>query len=230
MTKKKTTKRVSNSNRLSPSYKFCRALRDDPAVTALFKDRNDRINRVSPVKDILVIDTYFSTVKAVDVEKNIDGTDTYSTFPITKHQKEWPFRVEYVEQLLEVDNIWVVIVEPYYQDPSTGPLSISNISIDVTHIRNPIVVCCESSIFDINQYPPLRTEKELLTLEKEMGFGKHPTGSTFVCGENAKTLEIAHCNILPYNLRIYNATFYHREVAQLYVDSLSAHLGRYNGS
>lgn len=227
MMKKKTTKRVSNSNRLSPSYRFFRSLKDEPTITTSFNDRNDRINRVRPVKDILVINTFFAPDALLDVGKTSPAESiTYDTFPITKDQKEWPFRIEYIEQLLEVDHIWVVVVQPYYQDPTIGPLAVSNMSIDIVHIDSPCVICQDT--LGYTPGPPILTEKGLIDLEKEIGITGR-IGEVCIYSRNSNTnIDITHCNILPYGLKLYNATFYHKDVAQLYVDSLSTHLARHN--
>jgi len=223
MTKKKTTKE-SSSSRLSESYRFKRALRDTPAVSALFKDRNDRVNRIRPIKNVLVFETSPLEPFMQRVDVVVDRTESLAGHPITEDQKDWPFRIEYIEQLLEVTDVWTVVVQPYYQDPTIGPLGISDISIDVTHIKDPVVSHTYGSGRDLQQGAPMTTEAELMGLER-IGILSPHHGTIFLRERYSdKGIDIMHCNILPYRLGFYNATFYRREVAQLYVDSLSEHL------
>ena len=233
MTKMKTLR--ESSKRLSTRYKFKRQLQLTPEVINAFSYRDERINRIKAVKDISIIEPL---VYEVDDTGDIDDR-TIPTIHITKNDTKWPFRIEYIEQILDVEELWVVIADRTNSKDGTGPtveksFNQHGISLDLLKIEKPRVVIGYDLGLHCKKRKILSTEKELRSCEDEYwkphsmlqgGYepvwlqGKYPE----------QVVDLYLCNILPSNLSLYNATFYNRDVAHLYLDSLSESIKRFVG-
>lgn len=219
-----------SSKRLSKKYKFKRNLSSQPAITAAFRERDSRINRVSPVKDIVILEP-------LSIETLVSGDHVGKPPPsaaITKTDTDWPFRVEYVEQLLDVDCVWVVIADgrsptgSYASSSGSAiPLDIGGINLDLIKVESPYVIK--------GDVRPIGTGRKLIGTEKALRGLEAPeprlirsVEHIWVQGKRPdQCVDIYLCNILPHHLTMYNCTFYNRDVAHLYLESLSEHIKRF---
>jgi len=232
MTKQKTMR--ESSKRLSKRYKFKRTLATRPSIVSQFRERDERINRVTPVKDVLIWEP-------MDLPSYTPGTPTDSvvvdkppTVRINREKTNWPFRIEFIEQLLDVKQVWVVVADgrsprgtPSYSSSSGSaiPHTVGGINLDMITIENPKLM-----IGGVGHYrQPLGSEKEMRDLEKGLRPKNMIYGSDTVWleGKPNQCVDLYLCNILPQQLMMYNCAFYHRDVAHLYLDSLSEHIKRF---
>lgn len=241
MTKTRTLR--ESSKRLSERHKFKRKLDTQPYIMNALAQRDERINRVSPVKDILI----YEPMNAEPLTP-IDPNAACETFTIdmpprvriTRDNTNWPFRVEYIEQLLDIHTLWVVVADGRSPNSSYSSSSGSatshdhaasiGISLDLIKIEKPQVVLGEVQPLG-NGRRTLWREKQLRELEetgkpKTMVYGG--AESIWVRGKRPdQVTDIYLCNILPKNLTMYNCSFYNRDVAHLYMESLSEHIKRF---
>lgn len=234
MTKQKTLR--ESSKRLSKRYKFKRTLATRPSIVSQFRERDERINRVAPVKDVLIWEPM--DLPAFDPDKGMDAMTTIDAPPtirINRDKTHWPYRIEYIEQLLEVKQIWVVVADgrsprsSYASSSGSAvPHSVGGINLDMITIDNPKIMV--GGVGHFRQ--PMVREKEMRDLEKGIKPSTMIYGSDSVWIEGApnQCIDIYLCNILPQSLTMYNCAFYHRDVAHLYLDSLSEHIKRFVNS
>lgn len=230
MTKQKTLR--ESSKRLSKRYKFKRTLATRPSIVKILHERDERINRVTPVKDVLIWEPMDLPVwdpananKPVTIEKP-------PSVRINREKTDWPFRIEFVEQLLDVSKIWVVVADG--RAPKTSyasssgsavPYNVGGINLDMVEIEKPKLMV--GGVGHFRQ--PLGSEKEMRNLEKGIRPQSMIYGSdtVWIEGKPNQCIDIYLCNILPQSLTMYNCAFYHRDVAHLYLDSLSEHIKRF---
>jgi len=219
-----------SSKRLSDKYRFIRTLGSIPAITKAFRERDSRINRVHPVKDVAIIEpVLLSPFEFVEAQAGIIKVEQPRIL-ITHYDTDWPFRIEYIEQLLDVEDIWVVVAKhveethcvdtPY--DPHRGT------SLDMIHIQRPnVLLGVERPGGTCKKLVP--TEKQLRELEDDKPRIIRSVEEIWIEGSRPEqVIDLFECNILPKRLAMYNCTFYNRDVAHLYLESLSEHLKRYN--
>ncbi len=229
MTKQKTLR--ESSKRLTKRYKFKRTLATRPSIVSQFRERDYRINRVRPVKDVLIWEPM--DLPKFDLSKPTDDVviDRPPTVRISRDDTRWPFRIEYIEQLLDIKQLWVVVADgrssrSSYASSSGAaiPYNVGGINLDMITIDDPRLM-----VGGVGHYrQPIRHEKEMRDLEKginpkSMLYG---TDTIWVEGRPNQCIDLHLCNILPHNLTMYNCAFYHRDVAHLYLDSLSEHIKR----
>ena len=214
-----------SSKRLSAKYKFKRLLGTAPHYAEAYADRDGRINRVSPVKSVAILEPVLLSLAGVYEQPRVN---------ITPYNTDWPFRIEYIEQVIDVDDVWVVVADgrnrSYKKTRAIEQVDDAHgISLDLIHIPDPKVVCGGARLIG-DPRRTLFTEKQMKSLEAEQSL-QTMIGQNAVWLESTKNpnqyINLHTCNILPHHLTPYNCSFYHRDVAHLYLDSLSAHFRRF---
>jgi len=234
MTKTRTLR--ESSKFLSKRYKFIRTLGTKPKIKNAFDERDERINRIRPVKDILI----YEPIEIPEFDPTLDPSTVViedPRVPITQQDTNWPFRIEYIEQILDIDTLWVVVVDGRspqgsYSSSSGAatphtPVPGSGITLDLIKIEKPSVVV--GDVRPIGQgRRALWCEKELRNLEEPGPRLIRSMETIWIQGKRPEQyVDIYLCNILPNNLTMYNCTFYERDVAHLYMESLSEYIKRF---
>jgi hypothetical protein len=229
MTKTRTLR--ESSKYLSKRYKFIRALSTRPDIKESLTERDERINHIRPVKDILIYEPH-TMEKLTPGEEPVTISDP--TVRITRENTNWPFRIEFIEQILEVNQVWVVVadgrsIQGSYRMSSGGATThnpAEGITLDLIKVERPTVVSAEGPLLQNNRQE-IYCEKGLRKLEepfKQRSF-LNPHNRVFLQGRRPEQcVNIDICNILPHNLTLYNCTFFERDVAHLYMESLAEHI------
>lgn len=237
MTRTKTLR--ESSKYLSDRYKFKRKLGTRPSVSNAFNNRDTQVNRVSSVKDVSIVEQLCplppSALSPLD-DDQVTAPIMHPAIHIRKHNTEWPFRIEYIEQLLDVDEIWIVVYDGRrrtrggYSHTATGVASTfsDSISIEMVKISRPRVILGHVRSALPRQRQLLGTEKQLRAIEDS--FENDANGlvnfqPVWIEGNRpTEWVDAFICNILPHSPTQYNTTFYNRDVAHLYLESLSEHV------
>lgn len=225
-----TTRTLRESSKyLSKQYKFLRKLGTDPSISRTLEERDEYINLIPSVKDVVILEpVVFDPV--IDPRQDISevAIEQHRVF-IDKHNTKWPFRIEFVEQLLDVNCIWVVTITSRAQATSyqasngaiSGQSPTTGITVDMTAINDPTIHLMSPHKGPYWPSRPIMTEKHLRDLEKKA----HQ--ELVIRGDNPnQSIDAYDCNILPYRQSRYNCTFYNRDVAHLYLESVADFINR----
>jgi len=217
--------------RLTDEYLFKRRLSTSEEALAHYTDRDYAINSVKPVKEIVILDPG-EAFPHLNADGSIQVGDTPSKL-LSKNNPNfnWPFRIQYPEQILDTNEIWIVTadhrqgINAVYNVESDA--LTQNIQIGIEYFQSPAVIFGTGrnyqSYRDFGEIGAfILDEKELKQLDYDpKSLLNDPyhiidqgIGNTYKCIELAKT------NICPVRDNYYNCTFYHREVANLYAESL----------
>lgn len=129
---------------------------------------------------------------------------------------EWPSRVKYAEQILDVDangeTAWVVQLNRKKQDHYA-----SSIEVEILEYRRPAITIHYPIIQDQpSDHGPIFNKKKLSKIDQ------NDYVSYFLVSQSIKMepVNLIQCGLIPDGFEIYNTTFHHRDIALLYADSL----------
>lgn len=221
-----TTRTLRESSKyLSKQYKFLRKLGTDPSISSALEERDQYLNLIPSVKDAVILEPVVFDHPFIDPTQDISEItiEQHRVF-IDRHDTKWPFRVEFVEQLLDVNCIWVVTVNTRSQSTayqsSNGAISgqspTAGFTVEMAAIHDPTIHLMSPNKGPYWPSRPIMTKKHLRDLEKKA----HQ--EVVIKGDNPnQAIDAYECNILPYRQPRYNCTFYHKDVAHLYQESVS---------
>lgn len=210
-------------------YRFKRLLSTDPEIIQRYKTHEDAVNSVTPIREAAILDRE----EPICVPKFSDNlcydpstTATHSFLRISPGDQQWPRRVVFAEQIPDLYrhqcSMWVVLLEgpyPKYQGSSSHEWQGHPI-VEVIRIDRPSVVLLYPS--SPTRHTTTVDPTKLCNLDKN-NFAKY-----FVEGDRQDggddPIGLDDCGIIPSGQRLLNTTFYDREVATLYADSLRKHL------
>lgn len=207
-------------------YRFKRLLQTEPSVLRLYKKQEQAINSIPAVKDIAIYEDDESF--CVPSSYPISPDDVAPVTLLHRGNAEWPRRVRFAEQIPELYNqnkaVWSVNLGVI------GGLTAATSNADKTyevHVRYtdfPIIINRRQGVISSQAY--LKVDEKLLP--KIDGNDKI---WFYLSGHDDRTtesepLEVKLCGICPDKLTPFNATFYDRDVAYLYADSLRVEIKR----
>lgn len=218
------------SKTFSKKYNFKRLLQTTPALSKLYNKREDAVNSIEPVKCVQIIDR--KTIAAIP-NSPVDMNNTVSLQIFGPDGTEWPRRIKYAEQVPGLyekgyECTWVVKIK---SGDSNAPWSndttwLGRVNVEVIRVSRPRVVTFYP---EYKNYPP--------NIAAKYPEAHHPVNpdtlnhidenkfvSFFLSDGKAEPVPLEECGIIPTVDFCYNTTFYDREVAHLYADSLRTRL------
>ncbi len=209
-------------------YRFKRLLQTEPSVLRLYKKQEQAINSIPAVKDIAIYED--------DEPLWIPSSDPISpsdTAPITllhRGNAEWPRRVMFAEQIPDLyeqhKDVWSVNLKV---TGGLAGLGDKSYEVQMKHFSFPIIINLRRDVLNIQEY--LKVDEQLLPRidgNEKMWFyligyddRKQEDGVTY-----DEPWEVRMCGVCPDSVTPFNATFYDRDVAHLYADSLRVEIQR----
>lgn len=195
----------------SKRYAFKRKLTTDPEINRLYKKREIAIGSIPAVRNAAL----FETEEPLSVHTGTDilPSDAAKIKLINKGESNWPRRIMYSEQIIDLRNanrdVWVV--------------SIRNIEhrhyiVQIRYLDFPMIVEKSMRAASI-QFVPTR-ESKFLTLDQHNNRVHYLAGWAELRGYGEDPFDIWSCGVCPSPHDPFNATFYDKEVATLYAESL----------
>ncbi len=209
-------------------YRFKRLLQTEPSVLRLYKKQEQAINSIPAVKDIAIYED--------DEPLWIPSSDPISpsdTAPITllhRGNAEWPRRVMFAEQIPELYNqnkdVWCINLKV---TGGLAGLGDKSYEVEIQHITFPIIINLRRNVLLVQEY--LKVDEKLLPKidsNEKMWFylsGYDDRKGDDLSGKT-QPWEVRMCGVCPDSVTPFNATFYDRDVAHLYADSLRVEIQR----
>lgn len=215
--RKKILEKLGKS--FSDKYNFKRLLQTTPDLSKLYTKHEDAVNSVQPIRQIPIFEReqniiFHSGMKQPDVcDMEIFGPGS----------GEWPSRVKYAEQILDVhvsgETAWVVQI---VRELATG----NKTQVDVLEYRKPAITVHYPLFRDQpSNHSPIVNEKELAKVDQ------NDFVSYFLVSQNGNLppANLMECGLIPNGFDTYNTTFHHKGIALLYADSLREIVRHFSG-
>ena len=205
-------------------YRFKRLLQTEPSVLRLYKKQEQAINSIPAVKDIAIYED--------DEPLWIPSSDPISpsdTAPITllhRGNAEWPRRVIFAEQIPELYNqnkdVWCVNLKVSGGLRASAGLEDKSYEVEIRHMAFPVIINLRRNVLLVQEY--LKVDEKLLPkIDSNERMWFYLTGHDRTNGD---PWEVKMCGVCPDPVTPFNATFYDRDVAHLYADSLRVEIQR----
>ena len=203
-------------------------MKTEPSALRLYKQQEQSINSIPAVKDIAIYEHDSIAVMPYDAA----ACDVSSIAPIVRLSRGealWPRRIEFAEQIADINNIgghvWAVNLyvssSALYSDSNSKSYAVS-----IKRIEHPYIVASESGASGLfPQYKPVQ-RKQLSMIDvydEQVFFYMCSYDELFRKQEIDKKdapWDVWSCGVVPNPMTPFNATFYDREVAHLYAESL----------
>ena len=196
--------------RFSKKYNFKRLLQTTPDLSKLYTRHEDAVNSVRPVRQIPIFEREIGAVFHAGAQPH-DVCDMEIFGP---GLGEWPSRVKYAEQILDVyangETAWVVQV---CRENNTGDKT----KVEVLEYRKPAITLHYPILRDQpSNHSPIFSEKKLAKLDQNDYISYFLVSQS----EPIPPADLLHCGLIPNEASLYNSTFHHKDIALLYADSL----------
>ncbi len=203
--------------RFSKKYNFKRLLQTTPNLSKLYNEHEDAVNSIKPVKHVQLIS--LENIRAFSAEDSAINANTTCKIEIYgPGGGKWPCRIKYAEQILDVNHngysAWVVRIR---QSSSTDA------TVDVLHYKKPCVTLYYPVRWDApKNHCPISNPNKLTRIDENKFV------SYFLIGEDCdKPTDLRTCSIIPSGGGdTWNSTFYDREIAYLYAESLQTQIDK----
>jgi len=198
--------------RFSKKYNFKRLLQTTPNLSKLYNEHEDAVNSIKPIKHVQLISR--EEIRAFDPITDADINKTCSIEIYGPGSGEWPCRIKYAEQVLDVNyngySAWVVRIQQ----------ARTNAIVDILQYTRP----CITLYYPIQHDAP-KDHSAIYNPNRLVRIDEHEFLSYFLAGKNRdKPTDLRTCSIIPSGCDTYNSTFYDREIAYLYAESLQVQL------
>lgn len=215
MMRKKTLRKLGKT--FTKKYNFKRLLQTAPDILNRYTRHEDAINSIKPYKHIQIFD--LEPIRAYnDADSAISVHDTVDFETFGPGASEWPQRIKYAEQILDIYSnnyyVWAVEICGSAEDRKSP-------NVEVTRYQKPTIAHHSPIMRDMPQRHncrPIFSKKALATLDQN-----HEDTAYFLIDDADNTNTVSHlreCGLIPDGFNIYGATFYNKEIAYLYADSL----------
>lgn len=200
-------------------YAFKRKLTTAPEINRLYKKREEAIGKIVAVKDAALYET--DEPLSVQTGADINPSDASKIQLIHRGATDWPRRVIYPEQIGDLGkarrDVWAVnLTLKEWGRKHTFKVSIR-------HIDYPIIVTTWRGLSIHPEYRPVDKD-ELSKIDEETKVHFYVQGNT----DHKKGLDpwsVFACGVCPSSHTL-NVTFYDREVAVLYAESLTHEMSK----
>lgn len=204
--RKKILRRLSKT--FGQKYNFKRLLQTTPTLSKLYTIHEDAVNSIKPIKHVQILPRL--ALRAYDPNATVDINAACKVEIYGPNQKSWPCRIKYAEQILDVYkhnySAWVVRVGHYEQAEG---------QVEIVEFKNPYIIFHYPGIQnDPFHNKPIYNPKKLSRLD-ENDFAPY-----FLASKTTNPTPLHLAGIIPNGQYIYNSTFYDREIAHLYAESL----------
>ena len=211
----------------SDQYKFKRLLQTDPNVLKLYKQRDVAINSIPAVKDIAIWEDD-------GICEFVPGQEVPKYAPVTRlshGDASWPRRIIFPEQVRQLyENakpIWSVnVTVKSSQDYATGK-NHKSYQVRTKRVDAPVIAAQRKGAALVNiwsQFEPVPAD-QIRHIENNDKVFFYLTDAMLRPDEQ-DPWDIWSAGLVPNLMAEFNASFYDRDVAHLYAESLRAEVQR----
>ena len=210
----------------SDQYKFKRLLQTDPEVLKRYKHRDMAVNSIPAVKDIAIYDDdgKCEYVPSLEVSPS-------ATAPITRLSKgdaSWPRRIIFPEQVRqlyeEARPIWSINVTVSSSYDLSSSSNVKSYQVRIKRVDAPVIATQKKGLGWRPQFKPVPID-EIRHIENNDMVFFYLIDAGIRC-EEQDPWDIWSAGLVPNLMAEFNASFYDREVAHLYAESLRAEVRR----
>lgn len=192
-------------------YAFKRKLQTDPEILSLYNKREKAISSVPAARDAALYET--DEPLSIQIGADIQSSDAAKIQLIHRGQSDWPRRVMYPEQISDLRNanrdVWVVNLNVVHG--SHG----KSYKVRIKHLDFPMIVTMWHGLSDKTDFRPVAKESLANIDDDSRGYFYLLGHTEWKSGRDP--WDVWACGVCPNE---FNATFYDREVARLYAESL----------
>lgn len=226
----KTLRKLDKGKTFTEQYKFKRLLKTEPSVLRLYKIQEKAINSIPAVKDIAIYESQSILPFPVPGEYGEVGPGDAAPFTrLHRGEANWPRRIEFAEQIPDISNkgghVWAVSLHVTGGEPIGAGTNIGkNYHVNVKHMTYPLIVTSKRGAGVFPNY-------EIVDTKLLPGIDDNEHVFFYLCDweeinkepsirASEAPWDVWSCGVCPNEISPFNATFYDREVAHLYADSL----------
>lgn len=210
----------------SDRYKFKRLLQTDPDVLKRYKQRDIAVNSIPAVKDIAI---YEDDGKCEFVPgKELSPSDTAPITRLSQGDASWPRRIIFPEQVRQLYEdarpIWSINVTVSSSHDIVTNKPAKSYQIRIKRVNAPVIASQRKGVSWRPQFEPVVPDQIRHIENNDMVFfylidAMKPT-------EDQDPWDIWSAGLVPNLMAEFNASFYDRDVAHLYAESLRAEVRR----
>ena len=200
----------------SKQYNFKRLLQTTPNLSKLYNVHEDAVNSIQPIKYVQILQR--TELRAYDSDVIVDINAACDIEIYGPGQKSWPCRIKYAEQILDV----------YKHNYSAWSVRVGHIDqpkgrVKIVEFKNPFVTLYYPTFRESPRHNrPIYGAKKLSRLDQN-DYVTH-----FLSGKTSDPASLQRCGIIPNGRHIFNSTFYDREIAHLYAESLQVEVDKWH--
>jgi hypothetical protein len=208
----------------SDQYKFKRLLQTDPDVLKRYKQRDIAVNSIPAVKDIAIYEDG-------DLCEFIPGKEVPEVAPITRLSQgdaSWPRRIIFPEQVRQLYEdarpIWSVNVTVTQSHDLITNSPAKSYQVRTKRVDAPVIASQKKGVNIWSQFDPVPPDEIRHIENNEMVFfylidaRKRP--------DDQDPWDVWSAGLVPNLMAEFNVSFYDRDVAHLYAESLRAEVRR----
>jgi hypothetical protein len=210
----------------SEQYKFKRLLQTHPEVLKRYKQRDIAINCIPAVKDIAIYEGPESCEYIPGQE--VDPKATVQQTRLLQGTAEWPRRIIFPEQARQLYEdgrpMWSinVTVTSSYDLHSNG--NVKSYQVRIKRVDAPVIASQKKSVGWRPQFEPVPSD-QIRHIENNDKVFFYLTDAA-VAPQDQDPWDIWSAGLVPNLMAEFNASFYDRDVAHLYAESLRAEVRR----
>ena len=198
-------------------YAFKRKLQTDPEILSLYSKREKAIRSVPAARNAALYET--EEPLSVHTGTDILPSDAVKIKLINKGESDWPRRVIYPEQISDLRNanrdVWVVNLK-------VSELGVhKTYKVRVKHLDFPMIVTMWRGVSEKTDFRPVANESLANIDDNSRGFFYLQGHTEWKSGLDP--WDVWSCGVCPNE---FNATFYDKEVASLYAESLKCEVAK----
>ena len=210
----------------SDQYKFKRILQTDPNVLRLYKQRDVAVNSIPAVKDIAI---WEDDGKCEFVPgKELSPSDVAPITRLSEGDASWPRRIifpEQVRQLYEESRpIWSINVTVSSSHNLATNQPAKSYQVRIKRVDAPVIASQKKGVNIWTQFEPVPTD-QIRHIENNTKVFFYLTDAMKRPDEQ-EPWDIWSAGLVPNLMAEFNASFYDRDVAHLYAESLRAEVRR----
>ena len=210
----------------SEQYKFKRLLQTHPDVLHRYKQRDIAINCIPAVKDIAIYEGPDSCEYIPG--QDVDPSETTQHTRLLQGTAEWPRRIIFPEQARQLYEdgrpMWSVnvTVSSSYDLHSNG--NVKSYQVRIKRVDAPVIATQKKNVGWRPQFVPVPPEQIRYIENNDQVF--FYLTDAMIAPEDQDPWDIWSAGLVPNLMAEFNASFYDREVAHLYAESLRAEVRR----
>jgi hypothetical protein len=210
----------------SEQYKFKRLLQTHPEVLKRYKQRDIAINCIPAVKDIAIYEGPESCEYIPGQE--VDPKATVQQTRLLQGTAEWPRRIIFPEQARQLYEdgrpMWSINVTVSASYDLHSNSNVKSYQVRIKRVDAPVIASQKKSVGWRPQFEPVPPD-QIRHIENNDKVFFYLTDAA-VAPQDQDPWDIWSAGLVPNLMAEFNASFYDRDVAHLYAESLRAEVRR----